>query len=74
MSFAESSSLCENVPNPPTGFSASTSHVGFHLQAPQFGILGMKALSLLGSAERSTPKPVGARLRAGLTAKAHAKQ
>lgn len=45
-----------------------------HLQAPQFGILGMKALSLLGSAERSTPKPVGARLRAGLTAKAHAKQ
>ena len=29
MSFAESSSLCENVPNPPTGFSASTSHVGF---------------------------------------------
>ena len=29
MSFAESSSLCENVPNPPTGFSASTSHVRF---------------------------------------------
>ena len=30
-----------------------------HLQAPQFGILGMKALSLLGGAEQSTPKPVG---------------